>query len=309
MDGKSNFITFVGNEVYQLSYGDMTAYVSLKEGMTIFQLEYKGRVVVAYNEERHEKGMTHGIPLLYPTPNRSRDNRFHFEGNDYEANAHGFLRQVEFQLVEDYIDDNCAYITGKYSLDSCKKEYDNYPFESIFYVTIELSNSGLCIRYKVKNQSSKTMPYGLGFHPFFTNERMDAKVKVFAHDLMEMGEDKIPSGRLKSVKDTVYDLGELQEVKHLSLDHVYTTMDSEIDSIIEYEDMRIQLTSSSEFGHMVVFTPEKPFFCIENQTCSTDAINLYTNGYKKASGLIVLEAEEEIEGYINYDFIDKVICI
>ena len=33
---------------------------------------------------------------------------------------------------------------------------------------------------------------------------------------------------------------------------------------------------------MVVYTPEMDFFCLENQTCMTDAHNFYDKGYKNS---------------------------
>ena len=46
---------------------------------------------------------------------------------------------------------------------------------------------------------------------------------------------------------------------------------------------------SDEFNHVVVYTsPERPFVCVEPQTCSTDAHNLYSKGYEKESGLIIV---------------------
>jgi aldose 1-epimerase len=66
----------------------------------------------------------------------------------------------------------------------------------------------------------------------------------------------------------------------------------------------MQLSTSNEFSHVVVYTPNAPYFCIENQTCSTDAHNLYTRGYHKESGLEIVESGTSKKGEIRWVFND-----
>jgi len=68
---------------------------------------------------------------------------------------------------------------------------------------------------------------------------------------------------------------------------------------------RIEFKTSEEFGHIVLFTGDKNdnFVCIENQTCSTDAINLSAKGYTKESGLQILNSPKH-KGFIEYVFIE-----
>jgi aldose 1-epimerase len=52
----------------------------------------------------------------------------------------------------------------------------------------------------------------------------------------------------------------------------------------------VTLEASEIFKHMVVYTPSKrDFFCLENQTCSTDAHNLYEKGFTEEAHLLILE--------------------
>ena len=43
--------------------------------------------------------------------------------------------------------------------------------------------------------------------------------------------------------------------------------------------MQLQISGSEDFTHAVIYTPPdgSPFFCVEHQTCSTDAINFHQN--------------------------------
>jgi aldose 1-epimerase len=50
----------------------------------------------------------------------------------------------------------------------------------------------------------------------------------------------------------------------------------------------------------VVYTPpERPFFCVENQSCSTDAHNLYSQGLQEAAHLTILDPGDSLAAWIE----------
>ena len=65
--------------------------------------------------------------------------------------------------------------------------------------------------------------------------------------------------------------------------------------------LRVELSGSSELTHLVVFTPpDRPFFCIENQTSSTDAHNLWAQGKKKVSHLLIVPPKKSARGHVDW---------
>ena len=84
--------------------------------------------------------------------------------------------------------------------------------------------------------------------------------------------------------------------------------------VICYEDRgyRLKISQSSEFMAGVVFTAfnrgmEKTgyeAFCVESQTCCTDAINMHEKGFEK-SGLMVLKPGQVQEGHVRYTLTDS----
>jgi aldose 1-epimerase len=62
----------------------------------------------------------------------------------------------------------------------------------------------------------------------------------------------------------------------------------------------VTLRTSKEFTHAVVYTGHPKAVCIENQTCSTDAHNLWKRGLKKESHLLILPPGKSHTGYILY---------
>ena len=51
----------------------------------------------------------------------------------------------------------------------------------------------------------------------------------------------------------------------------------------------------------MVYAPDgERFFCVENQTCSTDAHNLFSRGFTMESGLRIVPPSEERGGLVTY---------
>jgi galactose mutarotase-like enzyme len=51
-------------------------------------------------------------------------------------------------------------------------------------------------------------------------------------------------------------------------------------------EARRALEATEDFSHLVLSTPRgERFFCFENQTCSTDAHDLFARGFAEPSGL------------------------
>ncbi|GAG43851.1 unnamed protein product, partial [marine sediment metagenome] len=56
---------------------------------------------------------------------------------------------------------------------------------------------------------------------------------------------------------------------------------------------------SDLFTHSVVYTQQTGHFCLENQTCSTDAHNLHARGLRKEAHLTILRPGESLTAWIE----------
>ena len=89
----------------------------------------------------------------------------------------------------------------------------------------------------------------------------------------------------------------------LSLNNRLLEKDKKV--MIDYRTigLKLYMASSDDFTHMQVYTPKgRKFFCVEKQTCSTDAHNLYAKGYEKEAHLLVVEAGKEHDGYVEFSY-------
>jgi galactose mutarotase-like enzyme len=75
--------------------------------------------------------------------------------------SHGFARDSEFELVE-ALDDSLTLV-----LRQNEQTAKVYPFDFTLSIKYSLCDSELTMTIEVKNDSAKTMPYMIGWHPGF----------------------------------------------------------------------------------------------------------------------------------------------
>lgn len=301
-------VIFLNREVYKLCSTDIEAYVCADDGMNIYRVCYKGINVIDVDTDRYERNLsseqsvTYGTPVLYPTPNRVRNGSFIYGGIEYNAVMHGCVKNEPFKVGSIEETEDSVSIKGILEFKKDTRLYELFPFESTLEIEISVFNSKISYTYKVINNSLKTLPYGFAIHPFFRNENGQVKIKVNAETVMDMTEEKLPTGKCTIVKETGFDLSSPKAVSELDLDHVYTKLGSPL-AVMYYSGFEVSLNTTDDFSHIVVFTPkDKPFYCIENQTCSTDAHNMYDKGFKEESGLIEVKSKETSSGTIELLF-------
>ena len=290
-----------GKQEYILEKGKLSVTVCPADGMNMHAIVFDGYPVVEIQEERRREGKLYAVPILYPTPNRVQREEWTLGDQTCPAVMHGIARYMEFQLEKLEETEDICRIVAVCEWNETQKYFSFFPYISQLRVTIE--NDGLQVRflYEVTDQDNKVLPYGLALHPFFSSDGTE-KIRVFAEEIMEMTEDKFPTGKLLPVSGTKYDLRYGRKVDELDLDHVYMGMEKNPKAEIQFSHCKVTLYASQDFDHLVVFTPDAPYFCLENQTCSTDAHNMYQKGFCKESGLIQILPGESQKGWVAFQF-------
>lgn len=157
------------------------------------------------------------------------------------------------------------------------------------------------------------MPFGIGLHPWFLapEDLSDTLLQVCADFCYETTPDLLPTGRLLDVrKEGGKNLNPWWRLKELDLDTVYRNSRLPAKICFGRSGYMLEITASKEFRHTVVFTPcsrglilnGKGLFCLETQTCYTDAINLWEQGVPD-TGLLVLEPGQSQSGWIRYELL------
>ncbi|MBW3538662.1 MAG: aldose 1-epimerase [Planctomycetes bacterium] len=268
--------------------------------------------------EGEGKPSHHGIPLLFPFPNRIRGGRYEWEGRAYEmqpgqvgfdpdGNAiHGFCLDRPWRVT----DAGDAYAVGEFQLSrEAPNRRDLWPAD--FVIEVRYSLRGPCLRADVRiaNPDENALPWGFGTHPYFRLPLAAASspgrclIQVPAAEKWVL-EKCLPTGERQSVSEGT-DLREGEYFDTVKLDDVLTDLENVGDlvqcAIIDEEaGLQVSQRFSRVFEHAVVYTPpDRPAVCIEPYTCLTDAVNLLARGIE--TGWRKLPPGEEFRTSIEID--------
>jgi len=261
-----------------------------------------------------EKPSGHGIPILFPFPNRIRDGRFSWSGKDYAiaasnasfhgANAiHGFCLDRPWRVASRGSD----FVVGSFQLSRDAPDRSSYwPADFRIEVRYSLQAATLRADFLIVNPSSDPLPWGLGTHPYFklplsANSRASrCLIEAPARQEWDLV-DALPTGRRLPISDSK-DLRDGAYFDLLKLDDVLTDLGAgpsvECSIIDEQAGLEVRQRFPADFRELVVYTPaNRDAICLEPYTCVTDAINLEPRGIE--TGWRVLPPGGEFRTWIE----------
>lgn len=185
--------------------------------------------------------------VLYPWPNRIQDGQWVFEGkklqlpiNEPASNSalHGLVWDKTFDIL------NAAEQTCQLGLDLSVTE--GFPFSSRVEITYTLSNEKIDVIAVIKNYSKATMPFAIGFHPYFLVSLDSSFSVAYKENLLE----------------------------GVHLDQTYTTTDGPIK--VRSQTKKFEISSPLKYLH--VYTGSKTpeglmWLALEPQTSPSNSLN------------------------------------
>jgi aldose 1-epimerase len=258
-----------------------------------------------------QKPTRSGFPILFPFPNRIRDGRFNWGGktrqlplNDSTGkNAiHGFSVNAAWQPTA-----NDATLTGRLDLPG---DAALWPSAATLVVEYQLSSNVLQVTARVTSHA-ETLPFGLGYHPYFSVAPFggDAALVVLAAEQMWELQDNLPTGRRVPPRPDK-DMRAGLPFASLALDDAYTNLTPKpatnglgwIGGLRHPQHGRhLDLFVSPAFREVVAFTPpHRRAVCLEPYTCTTDAVNLQARGID--AGWMELASRTTWEATVRLEF-------
>ncbi len=261
-----------------------------------------------------------GFPILFPFPNRIRDGRFNWEGKAYQLpigdpamkNAiHGFAFNRPWRVLDQGGKPNEAWITAEFhGSKDAPETLELWPSDYRIRLTYRLLDRVLRVEAEVDNPGAKPLPWGLGYHPYFTVAPFGGPAAVVTAATAKYWElrDNLPTGKILDV-DYPRELRHGQFFANLNLDDLFTglydfTYDQEdklgMISVLQHPSGELMLTLwvSEGFRELIGFTPpHREAICLEPYTCITDAINLHVQ--RVDGGLRVLMPGERWTGVVE----------
>ena len=281
--------------------------IAPKSGFKLYSAIYAGKQIMMPTETPLEPSAANGVPILFPFPNRTRNCHYSYNGHECDVKLNGEPHYLHgMAMVEEFtytygITADSAWCSGEMHITPETEYFASYPFPCTLKLTYTLTNEELRLDYKVINDGEETLPYGFAIHPYF--DKMgdpDSVTITVPADKYYEAEMCMPTGKLLDAVDGM-DLSKPKKITDFFFDHVYYGLDSSKTADICYEKLGLTLSlcASDEFKHMVVYTPfNRPGFCLENQTNSTDYINMTNMGVPTANMLEVAPGQEK-SGWIT----------
>lgn len=297
------FLGLDPDDIITLAYepgsgNSLQACVAPRYGSNLVDFRVNGCSLIHTDIDRLGSGDFTGNFPMFPYPNRYRGKEVHLPGDrvvSLEKIArprggplliHGLVFDRPWEVTKQAAHEGSASLTTKYEMSPATEMFDLFPFESRVELTFTLMPDGLELRHAITNLGQRPLAYGFGWHPFF--RRLDADdrttLKLPAREVLEVEESLLPTGKHTRVRGTPYDLtAETPMSKANGLDHFFTAVEPGAASTIDFRDsgLAISIYSSDEFRHMVVYSQEEDFFCVENVTCPPDAHNVDWRGRKE----------------------------
>ncbi|MBV9125944.1 MAG: aldose 1-epimerase [Planctomycetes bacterium] len=264
-----------------------------------------------------------GIPVLFPFPNRIRDGRFSWEGKTYQLplndsskkNAiHGFACRHPWRVVDQGAEAESGWLTGEFwASKDAPESLALWPADHRIRLTYRLQGRRLRLEALVENPDTVSLPFGLGFHPYFRvplvpgGRAEDVWVEAATGDLWELVES-LPTGSRRP--EPKHQLTQPRRYRELDLDNLYTVLEipakgrenlSWCGTLRQApEEVVLQVFASPNFRELVAFTPpHREAMCLEPYTCTTDAINLQPRGVE--AGLMVLPPDGRWSGVVEME--------
>lgn len=236
-------------------------------------------------------------PKLIPYPNRIESGSYTFEGMEYQLDQskigepnsiHGFLCRLPMMVKNQTCKADHASLTLYYAY---KGAVPGYPFTFDIELTYQLhAIEGLSILTRIKNTGDRLMPFGDGWHPYFTsNSGIDAlELEFHAVNKLETNDLGIPTG--KSERYDHFD--RLNLIGSTQLDDCFTLLDDQIRLRYPKENLTLsfwQEMGEGKYNYLQVYTPEdRQSIAIEPMTCPPNAFN-------SGEGLIEIPSGASIE--------------
>ena len=294
------------------SAASLEAWIAPDFGSNLCRLTLDGTPLIDYEPDvllRH--GYT-GTPVLYPTPNQVRDAVINLQGESLRQTkrgkpvlSHGLVHDEAWEHGEPKLEGDSVAFETWIDFDPANPLFEAFPFCHRLSICFRLKCNGITISYSIRNLGDRDIPFGFGLHPYFMKLSGESQTMLTLPTkyVMENAPDNLPTGKLLKTAGTACDLNNPVSIGSINMNHVFTGISSEKAVRIDYmtKELAVIISATSDFSHLVVFSPKnKNYFCVENQTCSIDAHNLYNKGFTKESGLKLVPPGKVHSGFVSY---------
>lgn len=227
------------------------------------------------------KNVRGGSPVLFPQPGKLTGDVFVRGAVRGALKQHGFARTSAWKLIAT---SSVGAASATLELVSNDETRAAYPWDFTLRYTYSLRGNVLRIEQSITNRSDTEMPFGAGFHPYFSvPQREKATTRIGTTATRAFDNVTKTTGAFAPI-----DLARAEVDLHL-VDHGARPC------TLEWPSGAIIVRGSAEYTQWVIWTlRDKDFVCVEPWTCPGDALNT-------GERLLVLAPGETRELWIEYE--------
>ncbi|HMJ16080.1 MAG TPA: galactose mutarotase [Polyangiaceae bacterium] len=226
------------------------------------------------------KNVRGGIPVLFPSPGKLKNDAWTRAGHSGTMKQHGFARNLPWTVAS--TSDTAALVTLELTSNAETLEQFPWPFHAT--LRFELSGASLRITARIENTGATPMPFALGYHPYFAvHDKARARIATRATRAYD-------NVQKRSVPFTGFDFTSTELDLHL-LDHGASSC-----ALLLADGTRLDVRGSPEFQRWIVWTlTGKDYVCLEPWTALGNALNT-------GEGLLEVEPGKSRELWVEFSF-------
>ena len=202
-----------------------------------------------------------GVPILFPICGNLPNDLYDYKGQTYTLKQHGFARDLPWEVIDQKANSELSFTIA---LCSNARTRENYPFEFRLKLIYALQGQTLSIEQYITNLSDESMPFSIGFHPYFLAlEKHQLRFEIPADEAL----DQRTQERQPFFNTFDFERDEI--------DWAFLDTNRQVSSVTDLSrHTRITLTSTAEFPVLVFWTVKgKGFYCLEPWSAPRNALN------------------------------------
>lgn len=149
----------------------------------------------------------------------------------------------------------------------------DWPFAFQLRHTLWLSEESLEMQLTLRNLDQRSMPAGLGWHPYFARHGVPV-VQFSAQSVWLSDEANLP--RVRAEIPAQWDFQQARPLYEPGLDNCFSGWDGKARIQWPQQSIELLISASEELDHLVVFTPsaDKGFFALEPTSHANNALGM-----------------------------------
>jgi aldose 1-epimerase len=259
----------------------------------------KKHLIYGYDTTEKQDGCMGDI--LFPWTGRVENRQYTFHKKKYklvdEDNKnpyalHGLVKNQNFTLLKRT--KNSVKLELK--LKASKFKAKGYPFGAVISVVYTLLNNGFSVYTAVTNNGEETLPFGLGFHPYFcldVDKIDDLYLEIPAKSLIEFDSNLKPTGKIINIEKSDFDYSKLKLIGNQQIDNCFTGLNyKNNEAITTLKNLKtnhqIRIIQDKNMPYIQVYSSDtikkenyRKGIAIEPQTCCGYALNIPELGLRE----------------------------